>query len=100
MFNGAIGDQLDAQFQQKYGLKVLCFFDYGFRHFWNSKRPIVQPKDLRGTKMRVQQAQVFADTIHGLAANAVPMAWVEAIPAAHQGVIDAAELPIVTMLAP
>src|SRR5438034_22202 len=99
MFNGAIGDQLDAQFQQKYGLKVLCFFDYGFRHFWNSRRPIVEPKDLRGMKMRVQQAKVFADTINGLGANAVPMAWGEVIPAAQQGVIDGADLPIVNILA-
>jgi tripartite ATP-independent transporter DctP family solute receptor len=99
MFNGAIGDQLDTQFQQKYGLKVLCFFDYGFRHFWNSRRPIVEPKDLRGMKMRVQQAKVFADTINGLGANAVPMAWGEVIPAAQQGVIDGADLPIVNILA-
>jgi tripartite ATP-independent transporter DctP family solute receptor len=99
MFNGAIGDQLDAQFQQKYGLKVLCFFDYGFRHFWNSKRPIVEPKDLRGMKLRVQLAKVFADTINGLGANAVPMAWGEVIPAAQQGVIDGADLPIVNILA-
>src|SRR5207302_4131605 len=99
MFNGAIGDQLDAQFQQKYGLKVLCFFDYGFRHFWNSRRPIVEPKDLRGMKLRVQQAKVFADTINGLGANAVPMAWGEVIPAAQQGVIDGADLPIVNILA-
>src|SRR6202171_3273839 len=99
MFNGAIGDQLDAQFQQKYGLKVLCFFDYGFRHFWNSKRPIVEPKDLRGMKLRVEQAKVFADTINGLGANAVPMAWGEVIPAAQQGVIDGADLPIVNILA-
>src|SRR5262249_57626190 len=31
MFNGAIGDRLDRQFQEKYKLKVLCFYDYGFR---------------------------------------------------------------------
>jgi tripartite ATP-independent transporter DctP family solute receptor len=99
MFNGAIGDQLDGQFQQKYGLKVLCFYDYGFRHFWNNKRPIVEPKDLRGMKLRVQQAKVFADTINGLGANAVPMAWGEVIPAAQQGVIDGADLPIVNILA-
>src|ERR1700694_2874107 len=99
MFNGAIGDQLDGQFQQKYGLKVLCFFDYGFRHFWNSKRPIVEPKDLRGMKLRVQQAKVFADTINGLGANAVPMPWGEVIPAAQQRVIDGADLPIVNILA-
>src|ERR1700720_2382754 len=99
MFNGKVGERLDAQFQEKYKLKVLCFFDYGFRHFWNSKRPIVEPKDLRGMKMRVQQAKVFADTINGLGGNAVPMAWGEVIPAAQQGVIDGADLPIVNILA-
>ena len=99
MFNGKIGDRLDKQFQEKYKLKVLCFFDYGFRHFWNNKRPIVEPKDLRGMKMRVQQAKVFGDTINGLGGNAVPMAWGEVIPAAQSGVIDGADLPIVNILA-
>ena len=99
IFNGKLGDQLDAQFQQKYGVKVLCFFDYGFRHFWNNRRPIHEPKDLRGLKLRVQQAKVFGDTINGLGGNAVPMPWGEVIPAAQQGVIDGADLPIVNILA-
>jgi len=99
MFNGTVGDRLDKQFQDKYKLKVLFFYDYGFRHFWNSKRPIAEPKDLRGLKLRVQQAKVFADTINGLGGVAVPMAWGEVIPAAQQGVIDGADLPIVNILA-
>jgi tripartite ATP-independent transporter DctP family solute receptor len=99
IFNGKLGDQLDRQFQQKYGVKVLCFFDYGFRHFWNNRRPIAEPKDLRGLKLRVQQAKVFGDTINGLGGNAVPMPWGEVIPAAQQGVIDGADLPIVNILA-
>jgi tripartite ATP-independent transporter DctP family solute receptor len=99
MFNGAIGDRLDRQFQDKYKLKVLCFYDYGFRHFWNNRRPIATPKDLRGLKLRVQPAKVFADTINGLGGVAVPMAWGEVIPAAQQGVIDGADLPIVNILA-
>lgn len=99
LFNGKVGDALDQQFQQKYGVKVLCFFDYGFRHFWNSKRPIVEPKDLRGMKIRVQLAKVFADTVNGLGANAVPMPWGEVIPAAQNGVIDGADLPIINILA-
>src|SRR5438270_2967733 len=49
--------------------------------------------------MRVQQAKVFADTINGLGGVAVPMAWGEVIPAAQQGVIDGADLPIVNILA-
>ncbi len=99
LFNGKIGDALDQQFQAKYGVKVLCFFDYGFRHFWNTRRPIVEPKDLRGMKMRVQLAKVFADTVNGLGANAVPMPWAEVIPAAQSGVIDGADLPIINILA-
>jgi TRAP-type C4-dicarboxylate transport system substrate-binding protein len=99
MFNGKIGDALDKQFQEKYKLKTLCFFDYGFRHFWTSKKAIKEPKDLRGAKIRVQQAKVFGDTINGLGGNAVPMAWGEVISAAKQGVIDGGDLPIVNMLA-
>ena len=99
MFNGAIGDALDKQFQEKYKLKTMCFFDYGFRHFFTSKKAIVEPKDLRGSKIRVQQAKVFGDTINGLGGNAVPMAWGEVISAAKSGVIDGGDLPIVNMLA-
>jgi len=99
MFNGAIGDTLDKQFQDKYKLKVMCFFDYGFRHFWTAKKPIIEPKDLRGAKIRVQQAKVFGDTINGLGGNAVPMAWGEVISAAKSGVIDGGDLPIVNQIA-
>ena len=97
MFNGQIGKELDEKFQQKYKVKILFFFDYGFRHFWNSKRPINNPGDLKGLKMRVQQGRVFADTVNGLGASAVPMPWGEVIPAAQQGVIDGADLPIVNI---
>jgi tripartite ATP-independent transporter DctP family solute receptor len=98
MFNGEIGERLDKQFQQSSKLKVLFFFDYGFRHFWNNRRPIVEPKDLRGLKMRVQPSTVFADTINGLGGVAVPMQFAEVIPAAQQGVIDGADLPIINIL--
>jgi len=99
MFNGAIGDKLNKEIEDKYKLKVLCYYDYGFRHFWTSKKPIVEPRDLRGAKIRVQQAKVFGDTINGLGGNAVPMAWGEVITAAKSGVIDGGDLPIVNMKA-
>ncbi|HEU5319950.1 MAG TPA: TRAP transporter substrate-binding protein [Methylomirabilota bacterium] len=94
MFNGDIGRSLDETFQKKYRVKILFFYDYGFRHFWNSRRPIATPADLTGLKMRVQQGRMFADTVNGLGASAVPMPWGEVIPAAQQGVIDGADLPI------
>jgi TRAP-type transport system periplasmic protein len=99
MFNGKVGDKLSKQIEDNYKLKVLCYFDYGFRHFWTSKKPIVEPRDLRGLKIRVQQSKIFGDTINGLGGNAVPMAYGEVVTAAKQGVIDGGDLPIVNMKA-
>jgi len=97
MFNGKIGERLDKEIQEKYKLKVLFFYDYGYRHFWTNRSPIVEPKDLRGRKIRVQLAKVFSDTIAGLGGNAVPMAWGEVVSAAKQGVIDGGDLPIINI---
>ena len=52
MLNGRIGDKISSEIEDKYKLKVLCYFDYGFRHFWTSKKPIIEPRDLRGLKIR------------------------------------------------
>ena len=90
LMNGVVGDKLDKVFQDKYGVKVCYFFDYGFRHIWNSKRAINEPRDLRGLKIRTQPSKVFA--------VAVPLGWNEVITAAQQGVIDGADLPVVNMV--
>src|SRR6202045_3083974 len=99
MLNGQIGGKISKQIEDNYKLKVLCYYDYGFRHFWTAKKPIIEPKDLRGAKIRVQQAKIFGDTINGLGGSAVPMAWGEVIPAAKQVVIDGGDLPVVNMKA-
>ena len=98
ILNGQVGDRLDKLFQEKYGVKVIYYFDYGFRHFWNNKRPIDTPKDLRGLKIRVQPSKVFADCVNGLGAVAVPLGWAEVMTAAQQGVIDGADLPVANMV--
>ena len=98
LLNGTVGDRLDQTFQDKYGVKVLYYFDYGFRHFWNGKRAINEPHDLRGLKLRTQPSKVFTDTVSGLGAVAVPLGWNEVITAAQQGVIDGADLPVVNMV--
>ncbi|MBX6377845.1 MAG: TRAP transporter substrate-binding protein [Clostridia bacterium] len=97
VLNGDIGREYAKLIEDKYGLHVLFFYDYGFRQFWNTKRPITKPDDLKGLKMRVQQGQVFVDTVNGLGASAVPMSWSEVIPAVQQGVVDGADLPVVNI---
>ncbi len=98
ILNGKVGDALDKTFQDKYGVKVIYYFDYGFRHVWNARHPITVPKDLRGLKIRTQPSKVFADTLNSLGGVAVPLGWAEVITAAQQGVIDGADLPVVNMV--
>jgi len=94
ILNGPIGQALDELFQKKYGVKVMFFNDSGFRHIWNSRRPIYEPSDLRGLKIRVQPAKIFAEGINALGGVAVPMAWSEVMTGAEQGVIDGGDLPV------
>jgi tripartite ATP-independent transporter DctP family solute receptor len=98
MFNGKVGEQFDQRFQEKYGVKILFFFDLGFRHIWNNRRAVTDPKNLRGLKIRSQPSKIFADTINGLGAVAVPLPWTETITATQQGVIDGADLPVANMI--
>ncbi len=97
MLNGEIGKQMAELIENKYKVKPLFYMDFGFRHFFNTKKAITRPEDLKGMKMRVQQGKVYTDTVNGLGASAVPMGFTEMIPAIQQGVVDGADLPIVNI---
>jgi tripartite ATP-independent transporter DctP family solute receptor len=98
ILDGKVGDTLTKIFEEKYAVKVLFYYDLGFRHFWNSRRPIREPADLRGMKIRAQPAKIFADTINALGAVAVPMPFAEVVTAAQQGVIDGGDYPVANMV--
>jgi TRAP-type C4-dicarboxylate transport system substrate-binding protein len=52
VMDGAIGREiLDAMVP--HGLVGLAFYDSGARSFYNSKRPILSPADMKGMKIRV-----------------------------------------------
>jgi tripartite ATP-independent transporter DctP family solute receptor len=99
VLDGAVGDTLSRTFEAKYAVKVLFYYDLGFRHFWNNRHPITVPTDLRGMKIRAQPSKVFVDTINALGAVAVPMPFAEVVTAAQQGVIDGADYPVANMVA-
>lgn len=78
----------------KVNLKGLAFAERGFRNLTNSKRPVEKPEDVKGLKIRVMENPVYIDTFKALGANAVPMAWTEALTALQQGTIDGQENPV------
>ncbi len=71
----------------------LCYFENGFRHVTNSRRPITRAEDLKGLKIRTVQNPVYIDVFNTLGANATPMPYPEVFGALESKVIDAQETP-------
>ena len=76
------------------GWKGLAYGERGFRNLTNSRRPVNTPEDMKGLKIRLMQNPVYVDSFKALGANAVPMAWTEALTALQQGTIDGQENPL------
>ncbi len=74
-----------------YNLIGLCFQESGHRSFYNSKRPIYRPEDLRGLKIRVQPNQIMFRLVEYFGASPVPIDYNEVYPALAAGAIDGAE---------
>lgn len=93
VLDGAVGADLARRLAAK-GAVVLGYFEGGFRSLINNKRPVAQPADMGGVKVRVMQNPIYIDLVNALGGAAVPMAWGETITAIQQGTIDGLELPI------
>lgn len=93
ILDGPIGSELLDNLE-RVNLKGLAYAERGFRNLTNSKRPVHTPEDVSGLKIRVMENPVYIDTFRALGANAVPMAWTEALTAMRQGTIDGQENPV------
>lgn len=78
------------QSSQGKGFLGLTFYDSGSRSFYSSK-PIHSPDDLAGLKIRVPESPTMIEMIRLLGAKATPVPFTEVYTALQQGVIDAAE---------
>ncbi|MDP5254473.1 MULTISPECIES: TRAP transporter substrate-binding protein [unclassified Vibrio] len=78
------------QSSQGKGFLGLTFYDSGSRSFYASK-PIKTPDDLKGMKVRVPESPTMMQMINLLGAKATPLPFTEVYTGLQQGVIDAAE---------
>ncbi|MCZ8186017.1 MAG: TRAP transporter substrate-binding protein [Beijerinckiaceae bacterium] len=90
VMDGPIGESILKEFE-KHDLVGLAFYDSGARSFYNSKRPITKPEDMKGLKIRVQQSDMFISLVSALGANATPMNFGEVYSGLQTGLIDGAE---------
>ena len=92
VLDGPFGQKLLARLPEK-GLIGLGYWENGFRHITNSKRPITKADDLAGLKVRTMQNNLYIDLFNGLGANAVPMPVNELFTALETRAVDAQENP-------
>jgi tripartite ATP-independent transporter DctP family solute receptor len=90
VLDGPIGDELLAG-TEKYWLKGLGYYDSGSRSFYTIDRPVEQPNDLEGLKIRVMESQTAIDMVKSFGGSPTPISWGELYTALQQGVVDGAE---------
>lgn len=94
VMDGPVGQAILSTLDDK-GIKAFGFWENGFRHVTNSKRPIVHPADLKGLKIRTMENPIHQATFELFGATPTPMAWSEVFLALQQGTIDGQENPLV-----
>ena len=76
----------------KHGFKVLSFsWVQGYRHFFTNK-PIRNPEDLKGLRIRTPPAPIWQESVRALGATPVAMAFGDMYPALQQKAMDGVEL--------
>jgi len=76
----------------KFGLKVVSFnWVQGYRHFFTNK-PIKNPEDLKGMRIRTPPAPIWQESVRALGAAPVALPFGEMYPALQQKAIDGVEL--------
>jgi len=90
--DGELGERLLKILSAK-GVVGLAWWENGFRHITNNKRPIEKPADLNGLKIRVTPDKMRLDTFKTLGASPMPINFGELYTALQQGVVDGQENP-------
>ncbi|WP_427852411.1 TRAP transporter substrate-binding protein [Stenotrophomonas acidaminiphila] len=88
--DGGIADAVLAGFEQR-GLVGLAIYDSGARCFYNTKHPIVVPRDLHGLKLRVASSDIFLQLMRLFGANPTPMSLGDTFSGMETHMIDGAE---------
>ncbi len=69
----------------------LAIYDSGARCFYNARRPLTTPHDLRGLKIRVPNSDIFIRMLRRFGANPTPLSLGEVYSGIETKMIDGAE---------
>ncbi|MEY4882849.1 MAG: hypothetical protein RIS34_703 [Pseudomonadota bacterium] len=91
--DGPVGAKLHAKLEEK-GIIGLSYWELGYRHITNSKRPLNKVEDIEGLKLRVIPNPINVAWVKALGANPTPMPFAEVYGGLEQKAIDGQENPL------
>ncbi|WP_278522955.1 TRAP transporter substrate-binding protein [Clostridium cochlearium] len=95
VLNSSIGEELLKDMEHNnLGMRGLGYLEEGSRHFFNTKKPVENPSDLNGMKLRVSETSILMDTVSNLGASPTPISFGELFTSLQTGVVDGAEQPL------
>lgn len=93
VLDGEIGQNMLAEFPKR-GIVALAWGEQGFRQLTNNVRPVANPQDAKGLKIRTTENPIHIAAFREIGILATPMAWPEVATALQQGTIDGQENPM------
>jgi tripartite ATP-independent transporter DctP family solute receptor len=96
VLDGPVGQKIAKAAEAK-GLKILAFWENGYRQLTNNVREVKSPEDVKGLKIRTMENPIHLAAWKALGANPTPMPFSEVFSAMQQKTIDGQENPIPTI---
>lgn len=93
-FQGPLGEKIRQRVIEDTNLRVVAFWDLGFRHLLSKDKPINTVSDLKGIKIRCQPNPIQIAAFKALGTNPTPIPWPELFTSLQQGVVSATENPL------
>jgi C4-dicarboxylate-binding protein DctP len=94
MLDGTLGQLLAEKLQAVTGLRLLSWWDNGFRHLSNAIRPLRTPADCQGIRLRILASDLHRQVFTLLGFTPVVLDVKDLIVAVKSGSIEAQENPL------
>ncbi|MDR1884953.1 MAG: TRAP transporter substrate-binding protein, partial [Synergistaceae bacterium] len=99
IIDGNVGEIIRKKAIEDTGIRIVSFWDVGFRHLLTVKKPITGIDSIKGLKFRVQPNPIHISAFKLLETNPTPISFGELFTSLQQGVIDGTENPLENVMA-
>ena len=96
--DGKAGKLLAQSVEKNTKLKILAFWDNGFRHISNKSHPLLSPADCKGLRIRTLDSQTYCDVLSAIGFSPVVSDVRELSNVVSTGQVDAQENPLTNFI--